>query len=103
MIQIKEALKKQFNPTKETPAQALNVTPAIIASTIPTELANFDAMPDSAFIRLSIVKALYGISSSTVWRNCKAKKFPLPRKLSDRVTAWSVAEIRADLLAKAGA
>lgn len=103
MMQIKEAPKKQFNPANQTPTQALDVTPAIIASTIPKELANFDAMPNSGFIRLPIVKALYGISSSTVWRNCKANKFPLPRKLSDRVTAWSVAEIRADLLSKAGA
>ena len=103
MTQTKETLKKQFNPAKETPTQALNVTPAIIAPTIPKELANFDAMPDSAFIRLPIVRALYGISSATVWRNCKAKKFPLPKKLSERVTAWSVAEIRADLLSKASA
>ena len=103
MTQTKETLKKQFNPAKETPTQALNVTPAIIASSIPKVLANFDAMPDSAFIRLPIVLALYGISSSTVRRACKAQRFPLPRKLSERVAAWSVAEIRADLLAKASA
>jgi hypothetical protein len=34
-------------------------------------------------------------SSPTLWRMVKAGKFPAPVKLSDRVTAWRVEDIRA--------
>ena len=33
-------------------------------------------------------------SSPTLWRMVKAGKFPAPVKLSDRVTAWRVEDIR---------
>jgi len=97
----------KFNPSKETPTQTLDVNPALttpapVAPTIQTALANFSVMPDESFVRLPTVKALYGISSASVWRACKAKKFPLPRKLSDRITAWNVGELRRDLAEKAG-
>ena len=34
-------------------------------------------------------------SSPTLWRMVKAGKFPAPVKLSERVTAWRVEDIRA--------
>lgn len=34
-------------------------------------------------------------SSSTLWRMVKAGKFPAPVKLSARVTAWRVEDVRA--------
>lgn len=43
----------------------LSTTPAPISP----ELANFDVMPLSAYIRLPVVAALYGISNATIWRN----------------------------------
>ena len=69
---------------------------------IPPALVNFDSMPDSAFIRLPVIKALYGVSSATIWRGVKAGSIPKPSKLSERCTAWNVGEIKADLAAKAG-
>lgn len=64
-------------------------------------LANFDAMPNSAYIRLPIIKALYGVSSATIWRGVKIGTIPKPSKLSERCTAWNVGLVRAALAAKA--
>jgi predicted DNA-binding transcriptional regulator AlpA len=99
MIQVKEAPKKKFNPAKETPTQTLNVTPVL---TIPTELANFDSMPDSAYIRLPVMKGLYGVSAASIWRGVKNQTIPKPSKITERTTAWNVGKVRAALAAKAG-
>lgn len=64
----------------------------------------FDGFPDSAFVReAQIVQstsrpnstAPLPFSSPTLWRKVKAGTFPKPIKLSKRVTAWRVGEIRA--------
>lgn len=68
---------------------------------IPDALAQFDQLPDSAYIRLPIVARLYGVSPATIWRCCKSGSIPKPTKLSERCTAWSVGSIRASLAAKA--
>ena len=70
---------------------------------IPEALANFDKLPDSAYIRLPVMKGLYGISSASIWRGVKKLTIPKPSKLTERTTAWNVGLIRADLTAKAGA
>ena len=64
-------------------------------------LANFDVMPNSAYIRLPVIKALYGVSSATIWRGVKIGTIPKPIKLSERCTAWNVGLVRAALAAKA--
>ncbi len=64
-------------------------------------LANFSILPDSAFIRLSVLKRLYGISASSCWRGVKNGTIPKPVKLSERCTAWNVGLVRAALAAKA--
>lgn len=66
---------------------------------IPDALKNFDSLPDSANVRLPIVAALNGCSVATVWRMVKRGSLPAPRKLSKRVTAWNVGELR-DSMAK---
>lgn len=66
-------------------------------SAIPDALKNFDSLPDSANVRQPVVEALYGCSAATVWRMVKRGTLPAPRKLSERVTAWNVGEIRAAL------
>lgn len=63
-------------------------------SAIPDALKNFDSLPDSANVRLPIVAALNGCSVATVWRMVKRGSLPAPRKLSERVTAWNVGELR---------
>ena len=57
----------------------------------------FDYLPISANVRLPVVMALYGISSASVWRNCKNGNIPKPRKLTTRTTVWNVGELRAAL------
>ena len=64
---------------------------------IPSALENFDRLPDSANVRQPTVLALYGISGPTLWRWVKQGKVPKPRKLSERVTVWSVGSLRAAL------
>lgn len=64
---------------------------------------SFDALPDSAFVRASqLVKSskrsntipLFPFSSATLWRRVTDGTFPKPVKLSSRVTAWRVGEVR---------
>jgi predicted DNA-binding transcriptional regulator AlpA len=65
---------------------------------------NFDALPDSAFIReAQLVQspkrpdslAPLPFSAPTLWRKVKAGSFPKPHRLSERVTAWKVGDVRA--------
>lgn len=56
-------------------------------------LNNFSSLPDSGKIRLPVVQALLGVSSSTIWRMAKAKKLTA-YKLTPRTTTFSVGEIR---------
>lgn len=62
---------------------------------IPSALANFDQLPDSAFVRLPVVCALRGCSAASVWRHVKAGLVPAPQKLSPGITAFNVGKLRA--------
>ena len=88
-----------------------------IASSIPAHKATihqsvFDALPDSAYIRESQLvqspkrpdsPAPLPFSAPTLWRKVKAGTFPKPIKLSERVTAFKVGEVRAWMTAQATA
>ncbi|HMZ86674.1 MAG TPA: AlpA family phage regulatory protein [Giesbergeria sp.] len=72
--------------------------------TAPCDIHSFDTLPDSAFIRESqlvqspkrpMTPAPLPFSAPTLWRKVKAGTFPKPVKLSDRVTAWRVGDVRA--------
>ncbi len=71
-----------------------------LINNLPQALSGFDQMPASSYIRLPIVRALYGVSTATIWRNCAKGIIPSPVKLSERCTAWNVGLIRADLASK---
>ena len=69
-----------------------------------TSATTFDTLPDSAFIRESQLvqspkrpqtAAPLPFSAPTLWRKVKAGTFPKPVKLSERVTAWKVGDVRA--------
>ena len=77
-------------------------TNSVINRAIPDALVNFDKLPDSAYIRLPVMKGLYGVSSASIWRAVKNHKIPSPVRLTQRTTAWSVKLVRADLALKAG-
>jgi predicted DNA-binding transcriptional regulator AlpA len=64
---------------------------------IPDALQNFDSLPDAAHVRLPVVCGLFACSPATAWRRTKAGTLPAPVKLSDRVTAWRVGDLRAAL------
>ena len=74
---------------------------AELTATIPEALVNFSAMPNESYIRLPVIKRLYGVSSATIWRGVKNGTIPKPSKLSERCTAWNVGLVRAALAAKA--
>ena len=98
MIAYANATK--FNSVK-TPVAAQPCRPIIVS---------FDDLPDDAYIRESqlIRNPKYPgrptpvpISPATLWRKVKAGTFPKPVKLSERVTAWRVGDIRAWMAAPA--
>ena len=72
-----------------------------LTQTIPEALANFDKLPDSAYIRLPVMKGLYGVSAASIWRGVKNLTIPKPSKLTERTTAWNVGQVRAALASKA--
>ena len=55
----------------------------------------FDELPAIGFVRQSqLIPAIVPFSSATLWRKVKAGTFPAPVKLSARVTAWRVEDVR---------
>jgi predicted DNA-binding transcriptional regulator AlpA len=52
-------------------------------------------LPETGFVRLPTVLAVYPISRSAWWSGVKAGKYPKPVKLSERTTAWRVEDIQA--------
>ena len=76
-------------------------SPLTAAQRIPDSLRNFDALPDSAYVRLPVVIMLFACGRTTVWRSVKNSKLPAPRKLSEAVTAWNVGELRKALRGEA--
>lgn len=71
--------------------------PQRTAADIPAALRNFDSLPDSANVRQPVVEALFACSAATVWRRVNAGTLPAPRKLSERISAWQVGELRRTL------
>ena len=56
-----------------------------------------DKLPQTGFLRLPAIIAPNGpipVSKSTWWAGVKNGRYPKPVKLSTRVTAWRVEDIR---------
>ena len=54
--------------------------------------------PQTGFLRLPAIIAPHGpipVSKSTWWAGIKTGRYPKPVKLSARITAWRVEDIRA--------
>lgn len=52
-------------------------------------------LPSTGYVRQSqLVPHIIPFSPATLWRKVKAGNFPRPIKLSERVTAWAVEDIR---------
>jgi prophage regulatory protein len=56
------------------------------------------SFPEIGFVRLQQIIAPHGpipVSASSWWSGIKAGRFPKPVKVSTRITAWRVSDIRA--------
>lgn len=51
-------------------------------------------LPETGFVRLSTILKIYPVGKSTWWAGVKTGKFPTPIKLSERITAWRVEDIK---------
>lgn len=89
--------RRPGRPRKTRNTSPAGVLPAPAAASIPDPLAGFDSLPASSFVRLPVVCTLHACAPATVWRWVKAGRIPAPVKLSDRVTAWRVGDLRASL------
>jgi predicted DNA-binding transcriptional regulator AlpA len=67
-------------------------------------LAQFDSLPDSAFVRMPVVAALNGgVPPQTIYRWIKEGRHPAPVKLGAQVSAWNVGAMRRHLASKVAA
>ncbi|MCB1782856.1 MAG: AlpA family phage regulatory protein [Alphaproteobacteria bacterium] len=53
------------------------------------------SLPETGFLRLPEVLKYYPVSKSTWWAGVKDGRFPKGVKLSEKITAWRVEDIRA--------
>ncbi|KQB57162.1 MULTISPECIES: AlpA family transcriptional regulator [Acidovorax] len=51
-------------------------------------------LPQTGFVRQAQVLVFIPFSRATLWRRVSAGTFPAPVKLSERITAWRVEDIR---------
>lgn len=92
-------MKTKTKVAAAVPAATVNP----LAAALPPALAQFDALPNSAHVRLPTVAALHGIGPATVWRWVKSGRLPAPIKLGPNVTAWHVGALRSRMAATAQA
>lgn len=60
-------------------------------------------LPETGYIRQAQLVKIIPFSAATLWRKVKDGSFPSPVKLSSRVTAWRVEDIRAWMEARINA
>jgi predicted DNA-binding transcriptional regulator AlpA len=51
-------------------------------------------LPETGFLRLPAVLKVFPVSKSTWWAGVKDGRFPEPVKLSPKITAWRVEDIK---------
>lgn len=51
--------------------------------------------PPTRMLRLRIVRELTGLGRDSIYRLARAGRFPPPRRIGDRASAWREDEIRA--------
>jgi prophage regulatory protein len=56
-------------------------------------LEKLAALPETGFVRLSLILALIPIGKSSWWAGIKEGRFPPPYKLGPRTTAWKAQDI----------
>ncbi len=76
--------------------------PAFKDTPINSALLHWSTMPDSAQVRLPVVKQLLSVSNATVWRLVKAGHLKT-YKLTERTTTFNVGEVKQFLASKVAA
>lgn len=66
----------------------------ITASNAALQPGSAPTLPETGFVRQSLLLRFVPFSKSTLWRRVKKGDFPAPVKLSTGVTAWRVEEVR---------
>jgi len=51
-------------------------------------------LPQTGFVRLPQILAIFPVSRSTWWAGVKSGRFPAGHKLGPRITAWKSEDIR---------
>jgi Predicted transcriptional regulator len=65
------------------------------ANTVSQAPLNLDTLPDGAWLRdKQIAGPVLPIARCTLWAWVREGRFPKPVKLSPRVTAWKVGDVR---------
>lgn len=78
------------DPNMPTTIASLQTAPSSHARSAATLL-----LPETGFVREARLLPFLPFSHSTLWRRVAARSFPVPIKISERVTAWRVEDIRA--------
>lgn len=55
---------------------------------------NQSTLPEIGYVRLSTILKIIPVSKSTWWEGVKDGRFPKSVKLSPKITAWRVEDIR---------
>jgi prophage regulatory protein len=51
-------------------------------------------LPETGFVRLPNILKVFPVSKSTWWAGVKEGRFPKPVKLSEKISAWKVEDIK---------
>lgn len=65
-----------------------------MANRTPLADLDFDARPDSAFVDIRVVAALYGRSVSSIRRDVLAGRIPAPVRVGPMAPRWNVGTLR---------
>lgn len=57
----------------------------------------FDTLPDSAYVPLPVVCALFACSPATIWRRVRDGRLVAPHRIGKRTTRWLVGQLRTDM------
>ena len=60
------------------------------------DLATFDELPNAAHVDVSVVAALFGCKTPTIWARLRQNELPKPKKFGSH-TRWNVGELRTAL------
>ncbi len=71
--------------------------PPSVRALVHPMLSVFDDLPESAFVSLHVVCALFCCSPATVWRRVRAGQLASPHRIGLRTTRWRVGDLRKEL------